>query len=289
MLFRYVRWIILGTIASCPLRAFASFHEMQIEQVIAGVNGDTTAQAIQLRMRNHHQNFVSEARIRAWDAAGANPVMVIDMTDDVNMSDAGDRVLIATPSFVASTTPNAVPDFLMTNPIPASYLAAGSLTFEDDFGTIWWRLSWGGSGYTGSTTGNTLNDTDPGNPANFGPAFPDPLPSTTLQALRFTGEPGDRSTSNDQDYALTDGAAVFTNNARVDFTVAAPQPIVGDIDGDGDVDIDDHALCIGCLAGPDDPLAPVGCAPEDFAACDLEGDTDVDLFDFADFYLLSGL
>jgi hypothetical protein len=30
-------------------RASAAFHFMQIEQVIGGVNGDTTAQAIQLR------------------------------------------------------------------------------------------------------------------------------------------------------------------------------------------------------------------------------------------------
>ncbi len=33
------------------LPAQATFHLMQIEQVIGGVNGDTTAQAIQLRMR----------------------------------------------------------------------------------------------------------------------------------------------------------------------------------------------------------------------------------------------
>ena len=34
-----------------PLPAFASFHLMQIEQVIGGVHGDTSAQAIQLRIR----------------------------------------------------------------------------------------------------------------------------------------------------------------------------------------------------------------------------------------------
>ncbi len=33
------------------LPAQATFHFMQIEQVIGGVNGDTTAQAVQLRMR----------------------------------------------------------------------------------------------------------------------------------------------------------------------------------------------------------------------------------------------
>ena len=46
------------------------------------------------------------------------------------------------------------------SPIPATYLAAGSLTFEDDFGTILWRLSWGGPAYTGPNTGALTNDAD---------------------------------------------------------------------------------------------------------------------------------
>ncbi len=61
--------VILGLVSVRP--AYASFHLMQIEQVIGGVGGDTTAQAIQLRMRTTFQNFVASARIRAWDAAGA--------------------------------------------------------------------------------------------------------------------------------------------------------------------------------------------------------------------------
>ena len=50
-----------------------SFHLMQVEQVIGGVNGNMARQAIQLRMRFVGQNLVSQARVRAWDAAGANP------------------------------------------------------------------------------------------------------------------------------------------------------------------------------------------------------------------------
>ena len=50
--------------------AFASFHLMQIEQVIGGVNGDTTRQAIQLRMRQANQNLVGQATVVAWDATG---------------------------------------------------------------------------------------------------------------------------------------------------------------------------------------------------------------------------
>ena len=197
--------------------AFASFHLMQIEQVIGGVNGNTAAQAIQLRMRTTFQNLVSNGRVRAWDAAGLNPVLIIDMTTDVANSLTGDRVLLCTPAFAASTTPACVPNFLMTNPIPASYLAAGRLTFEDDFGTIYWSLAWGGASYTGSNTGSITNDAD----GNFGPAFAGPCPKTTLQALKFTGAATVLSTNNAANYALTSGAAVFTNNARTNFTVVS--------------------------------------------------------------------
>src|SRR6266478_816038 len=52
--------------------AYATFHMMQIEQVIGGVDGDTSAQAIQLRMRSAGENLVSQARLVAFDATGAN-------------------------------------------------------------------------------------------------------------------------------------------------------------------------------------------------------------------------
>lgn len=264
--------------------ARATFHFMQIEQVIGGVSGDTTLQAIQLRMRSSFQNIVSESRIRAWDAAGANPVMIIDIGQDVANFQGGDRVLIVSANMANATSPAVAGDFVMTNLIPADYLAAGSLTFESDTGLIYWRLSWGGPGYTGATTGQTDNDNDPGSPANFGPPFAGPLPSTTLQALRFTGAANALSTSNSADYALTTGAAVLTNNARNSFTVIAPE-VVGDIDADSDVDLADFALCMACLTGPDGERT-AECPADDFTACDLREDGSVDLLDAAEFAVL---
>lgn len=207
-------------LAAMAAPAFATFHLMQIEQVIGGLNGDTSVQAIQLRMRTSFQNQVSNSRVRAWDAAGLNPVLVIDMTTNVANSATGDRVLIASSNFAMHTTPAAAPDFIMTNLIPASYLAAGSLTFEDDFGTILWRISWGGAGYTGSNLGSITNDAD----GNFGPQLAIALPSTTLQAVLFSGTATAVSTNNAAQYGVTSGAAVFTNNARAAFTVTAPAP-----------------------------------------------------------------
>ncbi len=69
--------LVLGMTAA---PAVATFHLMQIEKVIAGVKGDTSAQAIVLRMRAGFQNFVSAARIIATDADGLNPVTVTELT-----------------------------------------------------------------------------------------------------------------------------------------------------------------------------------------------------------------
>lgn len=201
--------LLAGAFLAGP--AQATFHLMQIEQVIGGVNGDATAQAIQLRMRGAGQNLVSSSRINVRDAAGLNPILIVNMGTNVANGVAGDRVLIVSSAFQGYVAPVQTPDFTMTSLIPASYLAAGSLTFEDDFGTIYWRLSWGGAGYTGPGNMSTLNDAN----GNCSPAFAGPLPSTSLQALRFNGVASAQSTTNAADYSLTTGASSWTNNARL--------------------------------------------------------------------------
>lgn len=212
-------WCVAGVLALvATARVEGAFHLMQIEQVIGGVNGDVTAQAIMLRQRAFGQNVVNGTRLRAWDANGQNPVIVHTFVGNVANASAGSRILVCTPSFVAQTTPACVPDGLMTAPIPASYLAAGRLTFEDSFGTIYWSLSWGGANYTGPNTGAATNDMN----GNFGPPYPFPLhPLVTdgAAALRFQGAFNALSTSNDVDYLPTAGPAVFFNNAGGMFTV----------------------------------------------------------------------
>lgn len=197
-------------------RASVASNKMQIEQVIGGINGDITAQAIQLRMRDVSQGTVSQNKLIVRDAAGANPITVLDFPANVDKVGIGVKILIASASFSNYTVPSAAPDFTMTSLIPASYLAAGTLTFEKDSdGTVYWRLSWGGESFTGSGLGSTINDSD----GDFNPAFSGPLPSNSLQALQFTGAATDLSTNNAAQYALTPGAAAFTSNAPASFTV----------------------------------------------------------------------
>ena len=213
---------VVGTLSMGANVAEATFHLMQIEQVMGGVNGDLTAQAIQLRMRDLGQHLVSQGRLIAWNAAGASPVLLIDIPSDLTGPSAtGDRILIATASFASKTTPSAVPDFVMSA-IPTSYLAAGSLTFEDDFGIVLWRVSWGGTGYTGSNTGDLTNDSN----GNFGPPFAGPLPSQRCLALQFQGAANAPSTSNNADYAVTSGATVWAKYHGASYTISLCAPAV---------------------------------------------------------------
>jgi len=217
--------LILGSTLALlfAVPAQASFHVMQVEQIIGGVSGDITYQAIQLRMRTIGQNFVQFGQIRAWDAAGLNPVLIVDMTTGVATGSTGSRVLIVSPNFAAHEGPT--PDFTMTNLIPASYLAAGSLTFEQDGGApIYWRVSWGGALYTGTGAGDLTNDGD----GNFNPPFAGALPTAGIDALRFPGAAAAGSTNNAADYAVTVGGATMTNNAG---TSAAVLPAAGVDDG----------------------------------------------------------
>lgn len=190
--------------------ALASFHFMQIELAVGGVGHDTTQQAVQLRMRSGGQNQVAGTQIIVRDAAGANPVTLVQFPSSVPVSSGGSRILIA--SAAMSSEQGVVADAPMAALIPPSYLAAGRLTFENA-GTIYWSLCWGGSNYTGPTTGSMTNDAD----GDFGPCFAGPLPSTTDTTLRFTGAANAPSTNNAADYALSASPGSLVNNAGTTF------------------------------------------------------------------------
>lgn len=71
------------------------------------------------------------------------------------------------------------------------------------------------------------------------------------------------------------GITVFRN-----LTGAA---LPGDIDEDGDRDLDDHAILVRCVAGPAIDRPPADCAADEFIRADLNHDSHVDVADFAEF------
>lgn len=197
----------------CASVAGASFHLMQVEQAIGGVCGDTSAQVVQLRMRAAGQNQVSGHQIVAYDAAGANPV-VLRVLSNVAVGTSGSRILVASPGF-QQLYGGPTPDFEMTNLMPQAYLAAGKVTFDPTPSALW-SLAWGGAGYTGTNLGTTDNDAD----GNFGTPFADVLPWTGDQSLQFTGAATAMSTTNAADYALSIASpTILTNNAGVAIAI----------------------------------------------------------------------
>lgn len=227
----------------------ATFHLMQIEHLVGGVAGDPGAQVVQLRMRAAGQNLVTQSRIVAYDAAGENPVVLIDIMADVPNGSGGDRVLVVSPGFDPTwTDPPLVPDFVMTNAIPDSYLSAGKITFENNTGSrVLWSVAYGGDDFIGDNTGDFDNDSD----GNFSPPWPTPLPTAGLESLRFDGPFNARSTNNADDY-IVDGPAVLTNNARASFTVIGPpDECRADFNGDGAVNTQDVLAFLNAWAAGD--------------------------------------
>lgn len=232
--FVWAALLTICAISGAPRPAAAAFHIMQIEQVIGGVGNDPNAQAVQLKMRITGQNLLAgSAQLVVRDAAGANPIILSNFVGTNPPSGACKEILLATPGFSAKTSPAAVPNYTMLAPIPASYLAGGSLLFQQQgTGTIYWRLSWGsynGPQNVAMGTSPSANDAD----GNAAPKFGSALPSTGAQAVRFTNacsttDPNSSaSTDNATDYALTAGAATFKNNAGASFVVTAPLPVPG--------------------------------------------------------------
>ncbi|UCG34260.1 MAG: VCBS repeat-containing protein [Phycisphaerales bacterium] len=66
---------------------------------------------------------------------------------------------------------------------------------------------------------------------------------------------------------------------------AQPPAPSGDIDGDGDVDLNDFATFALCFHGAAITVPPAGCTDTQFESSDMDGDGDVDLGDFATFAL----
>src|SRR5262245_31672333 len=98
-------FVTLAGALAIQTAAHASEHLMQIEQVITSVNGDTSAQAIQLRMRSNGQNLVNGGKLTVFDATGSNPIVIADSEANVPIGVSGARILFASASFPTLTTP----------------------------------------------------------------------------------------------------------------------------------------------------------------------------------------
>jgi hypothetical protein len=82
--------------------------------------------------------------------------------------------------------------------------------------------------------------------------------------------------------------AGYSSSSGFDYRNAAIPATPGDVDGDGDVDLNDLTVLVSCVAGPNVATPAPGCTVENFVASDVDGDSDVDAKDFAMFQVLFG-
>jgi probable HAF family extracellular repeat protein len=81
--------------------------------------------------------------------------------------------------------------------------------------------------------------------------------------------------------AISDGGRIAGTGRHLGAERAYLLAAVGDIDGDGDVDLGDYGRFSACLGGPGVTVPPLPCTAMDFLVCDVDADGDVDLGDYA--------
>ena len=82
------------------------------------------------------------------------------------------------------------------------------------------------------------------------------------------------------------GSAGGTDECTSIVELVVTGTMLGDFNADGDLDLDDFTVLVGCLAGPDGSVPSGGCSPENFDLADYDDDLDDDLHDFAVFATL---
>ena len=209
--------VLAGLLATAP--AHAQYSHVQIEMVLGSVDGDVTAQAVQLRIAQAGDSSLAGMTVVACDSTGGNPVTVCTLPTSVSNGALGARVLLCSNGMLGRLAPFIAPDFMLSTPIPPSYLSAGTLYIDmpgDGMGPLW-RLSWGGASYLGSGAVESINDPD----GDCNPPYPNGLFGETGQGVKFLFDPNTQSTTNASDYALDLGASQVWNNAGEKATVVS--------------------------------------------------------------------
>ncbi|HLQ67798.1 MAG TPA: T9SS type A sorting domain-containing protein [Candidatus Limnocylindrales bacterium] len=193
----------------CPARA--TFHLNEITKVMAGIDGDATVQAVELKMLFNGENLVNGKVVRAYNAAGVLLGTLGSFSADLPAANAvaGNRILFATMKFRQRF--GITPDLQFSPGIPVT---TGQVSFEDPSGTC------------------TVDAVAYGAVTTFlvGTTAAPPLPNGGATVLVRTVDNGTfpscpLGTESGTQFVLTSGAAThpvtFTNNSGVSVTVSS--------------------------------------------------------------------
>jgi hypothetical protein len=105
--------------------AGAAFHLNEITTVMVGLNGNTTIQAVELKMLAGGENLVGGMSIKVYDAGGAQVDSLGSFTVSVPAGILGRNILCATGNFAA--TFGITPDLVIK---PGLLVGTGQVSFE---------------------------------------------------------------------------------------------------------------------------------------------------------------
>ncbi len=121
--------IVLVALSWCPANADPespqTFHIANITKVMVGFNGDSTIQAVEIKMLLGGENLVSTMQIATYNGSGVKIATLGTFPATVPNGLAGDNILCATPNF--QTTFGIIPDLLLTPGIPVT---SGQVVYE---------------------------------------------------------------------------------------------------------------------------------------------------------------
>ena len=222
-------WALLGIaflFFSAPQQADAAFHIMNINEVMAGANGYSDIQFVELQMEASGQNLVSGHTIDFYNAGGT---ITGTFTFPSNVGNAanGSSILIGTTAFASASS--VAPDFTMSSDIMAP---DGRVCFQTIDCVAYGNYTGSNSGYgtpaaalpitgnsslkRGTNTNNNINDFTLGAPAPrnnaglSGTVTPPPAAPTSLTAADTPNVQG-----GSVDLAWTPSASVGMTEQRI--------------------------------------------------------------------------
>ena len=105
--------------------ARASFHLIEISKVMVGLNGNSTIQAVELKMLAGGQTAVTGGSIKVYEAAGTFVATLGTLPGPVASGITGRRILCATHNF--AVTFGITPDLVIS---PGLLIGTGQVSFE---------------------------------------------------------------------------------------------------------------------------------------------------------------
>jgi hypothetical protein len=102
-----------------------AFHLVEINKLLVGYNGNTSIQAIELKLITSGENFVGGAFLAVYDSLAAPVATLGTFPGNVANGLAGDRILCATAAFASAFS--ITPDLVIQPGIP---MVTGQVSFE---------------------------------------------------------------------------------------------------------------------------------------------------------------